>query len=426
MNSFDKIIGYMSIKDELVQICDMMLNPAEYNKLGVTLPRGLLLYGKPGVGKTLMANTLIEASGRKAILCRKDQPNGEFIKKIKGIFEEAKNSAPCIIFLDDMDKFANEDDEHKNAEEYVTIQSGIDEVNGYDVFILATANDLYNIPDSLLRLGRFDRKFEISKPRGKDSLEIIEHFLKSKKFVDNIDSKELAILLGEKSCAELETVINEAGMYAGFERKSTITMEHIIKAYLRIFYDAPDAIHSCNDEISNETIYHEAGHTVVFEILLPGSVTIASVRYYNGDSRGFVSCYQGDCTYPQIRKNQIEIMGTLGGKAETELKFGIPDLGSEQDLLSSFSLVQSLIEDNCAAGFDKYGYGRFDSDLLKARQEVAVATEMERYYIKTKELLANNQSFVEKIAQALSEKEVLTGKDIQKIKSECDIISVSI
>lgn len=183
MDYFEQVKGYKEIKKELEHTLDIMVNGEKYCKLGVTTPRGLLLYGVPGVGKTLMANCFIKASGRKMFICRKDKPDGDFVKYIKSTFDEAKNNAPSIVFLDDMDKFANKDRYHKNAEEYVTIQSCIDDVKNYEVFVLATANDIDNLPGSLLRVGRFDKTIYVQNPKGKDAEEIISYYMSKKKYV---------------------------------------------------------------------------------------------------------------------------------------------------------------------------------------------------------------------------------------------------
>lgn len=195
MNAFDKIIGYASasIKKELQQISDTLKKIEAYDKLGVTAPKGLLIYGEPGVGKSLMASAVIKESGRKVFCCRKDSPNGDFVKKIKGTFDKAEQNAPSIVYLDDMDKFANGDERHPDAEEYVTVQSCIDEVRGKQVFVLATANNIRCLPHSLRRMGRFDRMIEVEAPRGQDAVKIIAHYLKSKIFIDEVDPAVIAI-----------------------------------------------------------------------------------------------------------------------------------------------------------------------------------------------------------------------------------------
>ena len=193
MKEFDPIIGYTEIKNELSQIADMMRNAEVYEKLGVRLPYGLMLYGSPGVGKTLMANCLIKASGRKVFICRKDKPNGEFIKEITDLFEEAAANAPAIVFLDDMDKFANTDTEHTYAEEYISVQSCIDQYKGRDVFVLATVNDIQMLPSSLRRVGRFDRMIEVPTPNNKDAEKILAHYLKDKKAVSDIKDRKSVV-----------------------------------------------------------------------------------------------------------------------------------------------------------------------------------------------------------------------------------------
>ena len=164
MSEFDKIIGYKDIKSELIRLCDMLKNEEKYSALGVTLSGGLLLCGVPGVGKTLMASCFIKESGRRAFICRKNKADGEFVNEIKKMFDKAAENAPSVILLDDMDKFANEDVNRKNAAEYVAVQSCIDEVKGKDVFVIATCNGTGNLPSSLLRSGRFDTIIAVNTP----------------------------------------------------------------------------------------------------------------------------------------------------------------------------------------------------------------------------------------------------------------------
>ena len=434
MKAFDKIIGYASLKQELMRISDTLKNRECYDKLGVSAPRGLLLYGEPGVGKSLMASAIIEESGRPVFRCRKDEPNGDFVKKIKATFEKAAENAPSIVFLDDMDKFANGDENHPDAEEYVTVQSCIDEVKGKEVFVLATANDIDCLPDSLCRPGRFDRTIEVEVPPREDAVEIIAHYLKSKRFVEGVDPTVIAKIMIGHSCADLETVINEAGLYAGYERAESITMEHFLKACLRTVFDKDGLANEQDDfsshlsdphHIASHMIYHEAGHAVVSEVLCPGSVTLVFAGNLRQEEGGFTRDYrEPGSSLLEWRKKRI--ITSLGGMAAMEQKFGLPDVGCASDLNYAFDKVRNLLSDTCINGFSFYTRGYSDSERRMADRDQAVAAEVERYYRKAKEILSANWDFFEKLAVTLAEKKLLSAVDIQKIREECQIVPVAI
>ena len=161
---FEKIVGYEEIKRELRIISDMLNNPEVYQKLGAGLNEGLVLCGEPGTGKTTMANCLIESTGRKAYVCRKKASDGKFIKTISDTFEEAKRHTPSIVLLDDLDKFSDQD-EGCDAEEFVVVQSCIDEIKGSDVFVIATVNNIKKLPFSLLRAGRLGKRLKVRQDR---------------------------------------------------------------------------------------------------------------------------------------------------------------------------------------------------------------------------------------------------------------------
>lgn len=436
MNAFDKIIGYNSIKNELRQISDTLKSRDSYDRLGVKAPRGLLLYGDPGVGKSLMASAVIEEGGRKVFVCRKDKPNGDFVKEIKATFDKAIKNAPSVVYLDDMDKFANSDESHRNAEEYVTVQSCIDEAKDKEIFVLATVNDIYCLPHSLRRAGRFDRLIEVEAPHGKDAEQIIAHYLKSKKISDEIDPITIAHIMDGRSCAELETVINEAGLYAGYERAEYITMEHFMKACLHTVFKIGFKNEEEDDEcfctglsdscsVYSQIVCHEAGHAVVSEVLCTGSVTlICALRERENGKGGFTACYN-DNSKSSLYWDKSRILTFLGGMAAVEQKFGIQDYGSSRDLSNAFDYVKNMVVDNGMCGFQFYSQFRLSQEL-QYRQEQAVATEVEKYYRKAKEIISLNEEFFEKVASALSRKGLLSACDLQQIKSECTIIPVSL
>lgn len=421
---FESVIGYNSIKKEMIRICDIMRNHEFYSRLGVSVPNGLLLSGEPGLGKTLMANCFVKASGRKAFVCRKDKPDGDFVNHIKSVFDEAVENAPSIVFLDDMDKFsANGDEYHKNSEEFVTIQSCIDGVKGKDVFVLSTINDNNAIPKSLLRAGRFDNRIEVGAPKGMDAEKIVEHYIKKKNFVSEVDVRTITRLLNGASCAELETVINEAGMHAGFKRKDKIEMDDIVRACLRIIYKAPEKENAYENEVLKAIAYHEAGHAVVAEILGPGSVNFVSVRSHGGTTGGFTNYYQPEEYWIKKQYMENRVVVLLGGKASTEVVFGETDIGSNNDLHRAFDICERFVDDYCSNGFDRWIQNSTPSNSLLERQGAQISFEMEKFYHKAKKILIDNREFLDKLAHALMEKDILTSIEIEQIKATCKMVA---
>lgn len=415
MNAFDKIIGYSSIKKELETLVDMMTNAGKYQKLGVKMPRGLLLYGDPGVGKTLMANCLIEASGRPCFTVRKDKADGDFINEIKNTFNKAKEAAPSIVFLDDMDKFSDTEGRNRNEEEYVTVQACMDDVKECDVFVIATANEDRSLPDSLVREGRLGRKVSVGNPQGQDAVEIIRHFLAGKEFVEEVNAEDVAKMIGGSSCAVLESCINEAGIYAGIQGKDKIDTEDLKRGVLRILFSAPESLDDIPEDVIKSIAYHEAGHAVISEIGAPGSVGLVSVYQHDGPTRGITS-YTADDRYWDDKANlENRVRTLLGGKAATELVYGKSDIGTSSDLSRAFRIVARFVDDYCCVSFDSYNTHE-NSDALVARKDNRIAHEMDRYYAEAKRIIAENRPFLDAVANALVEKKILVSSEIQEIK----------
>lgn len=424
MSAFDRIIGYQTIKEELLQICDMIHNREIYENLGAKLPQGILLYGDPGLGKSLMAKSFITESGLPAYIVRRDKGSDDFIGKITDTFEKAKKNAPAIVLLDDMDKFANEDDRHIDAEEYVAVQAGIDEVKGCNVFVFATVNEIRKLPRSLIRSGRFDRKIEVNSPTDRDAEEIIKYYLAEKKVSDNVNMDDLVKMVSYGSCAELETILNEAAIGAAYARKEKIEMDDLVKSVLRMQYDAPDNFTKKSSDALKEIALHEAGHLVVSEILTPGSVGLASLRTAGRDSTGgFIH----RCMPVTRRAHHILI--SLAGKAAVELYYsGVCASGCQSDIRKAASNIRDAISESGTGGFGMIDVAnhRFpeSSESFNSRNESVVHAELERYMFKAREILIKNRDFLEKAAQMLSEKETLLYSDIRKLRESIKITEV--
>lgn len=424
MSAFDRIIGYQTIKEELLQICDMIHNREIYENLGAKLPQGILLYGDPGLGKSLMAKSFITESGLPAYIVRRDKGSDDFIGKITDTFEKAKKNAPAIVLLDDMDKFANEDDRHIDAEEYVAVQAGIDEVKGCNVFVFATVNEIRKLPRSLIRSGRFDRKIGVNSPTDRDAEEIIKYYLGQKKVSDNVNMDDLVKMVSYGSCAELETILNEAAIGAAYARKEKIEMDDLVKSVLRMQYDAPDNFTKKSSDALKEIALHEAGHLVVSEILTPGSVGMASLRTAGRDSTGgFIH----RCMPVTRRAHHILI--SLAGKAAVELYYsGVCASGCQSDIRKAASNIRDAISESGTGGFGMIDVANHcfpeSSESFNSRNESVVHAELERYMFKAREILIKNRDFLEKAAQMLSEKETLLYSDIRKLRESIKITEV--
>jgi cell division protease FtsH len=412
--AFQKMIGYEEVKLELLRILDRLQNPGKYERLGVTTPNNILLYGEPGVGKTMFARCFMDATGWKPFICRKSKPDGDFVNEITRVFEQAEADAPAVLLLDDLDKFANEEEGRRDAEEFVTVQSCIDRVKGKQVFVIATANNKHKLPDSLMRAGRFDQILRLQSPSGKEAEQIVAYYLSQRSYVADVDAGRIARLLAGSSCAELETVINMAGIYAGFENREQIEMDDLMKAILRIMYRAPELVE--DDGLNTALIAcHEAGHGLIAQLLEPGSVDLVCVHRHHGNIDGITALHQQDDYFQSKKQMENRVLCLLAGKAATELCYGITDTGAGSDLRRAFRIVDRFVGEYCSFGFDKCKYTDMQSDALLSRREQQAAAEMDRYYARVKRLLVENRSKLDVLMLRLQKEKILLGDQIREI-----------
>ena len=414
---FEGIVGYEEIKRELRIISDMLNNPEVYQKLGAGLNDGLVLCGKPGTGKTTMANCLIESTERKAYICRKKASDGKFIKTISDTFEEAKQHTPSIVLLDDLDKFSD-NNEDCDTEEFVTVQSCIDEVRGLDVFVIATVNRIRKIPDSLLRPGRLGKKLNVRLPKKGETTEIIKHYIAKSSMCDELDEESIARMLANESCATLESVINNAAIKASYNRQKKVTMQNIIDSCLDLIFDAPESDDPLPEDILRKIAYHESGHALISELLDPGSVSIMSIRKTNGGDYGFVRYYRSeDKDNSSAEYNEAIIKASLSGKAATELVFGEVDMGANADLHNAFHRAKLLVDNECMFGFQNWIEDKHDAYAAENRNR-AVTMVLEKNYLEAKKLLVEHRNLLDRMASELLERTTLVRMDVQRILND--------
>ncbi len=416
---FENIIGYENVKRELSVIADMFMEPDKYDKIGAQYINGVLLYGAPGTGKTTLIKDMINACNVNTYTLRKDQANDDFIDTIRETFKTARENAPAIVFMDDMDKFADSD--CSCPEEYAVIQACIDESKGSKVLALATVNEPDRLPRSLKRAGRFDKTIKLGNPNRKDAEKIVKHYLDQKGCSSDIDYKEVARLLDGASCASLESIINEASIMAAYDNRPAVKNQDIINATLNVIYHTPAAVNSTDEQSDPTLAYHEAGHAVVSEILEPGSVNIISTADRSGsDVGGFTSYQQAEKYFNSMDYMENRVMCLLGGKAANEVVFGINDVGCNDDLHRAYDIVERFVDHYCSYGFHSWeGIASESSEELKNKKETLVSFEMEKYYQKVKRLLIENRTFLDKLAEKLMKEKLITYHTVQSIKAEC-------
>lgn len=376
--------------------------------------------GEPGLGKTLLAKCFIDECGLKSYTLRSNKGGDKFVDEITATFEKAKQNAPSIIFLDDMDKFANDDDMQCDAQEYVAVQAGIDFVKGSDVFVIATTNDINKLPDSLVRTGRFDRVVIVQPPTQDDASKIIEHYLKNKKLSDDVDFNDLCKMMTYHSCSDLETLLNEAAIRAGYCKKDSIEMEDLINAVLRLQYKSPDELLQKNKDEIRKTAIHESGHIVVSEVLNSESVGLASIR---SKGRNRVGGFIHKCKDDESLQNQVMIC--LAGKVATEMYYSDTCAsGCRSDFKSAINLIRNGLAEEGTNGVSFLEFKNYCYELSTRaadNREAVVHAELERYILQTRAVLIKNKEFLEKTSEALAEKETLLYSDIQSIKNSVTI-----
>lgn len=409
MSAFDRIIGYDHIKAELMQISDMIHHPEVYAALDAKLPQGLLLSGAPGLGKTLMATALMEDSGLPCFTVRRSQSEDEFLKQLAHTFDEAAEAAPSMLLLDDMDKFSS--DEFSTAA-FTAVQSCIDKVQEKQVFVIATANNVEELPDSLLRCGRFDRQIKVQRPNCTDGEQIIRRYLSGKAPVPDISLSDLTQLLSHSSCAQVESALNEAAIYAAYERSGSITRTHLVRAVLKTIHHVPPEVYPVSEEQRKKVAFHEAGHTVMMELAAPGAAAFATMLYSP----------TSDYCYGFVRQNRSlgtreTVLVMLAGKAAYELQYGRMAPGSDSDIQKAAKLIRQQVRELGSSGMlgvdadDEY----FGSDTSRLERETIVRAELERYLFEAKEMLASHRQMVQELAEALLEKQTLLYSEIQAI-----------
>ncbi|MBE6053648.1 MAG: ATP-dependent zinc metalloprotease FtsH [Clostridium sartagoforme] len=431
--NFDSVAGNEEAKDSLMDIVDFLKNPEKYKEYGARMPKGVILYGSPGTGKTLLAKAVAgEAKVPFYALSGSDFVQvyvGVGAARIRNLFKKAKASGKAVIFIDEIDAIGKKrggsgaasgnDERDQTLNALLTEMSGFGEKEG--IVVIAATNRLDTLDSALLRPGRFDRHIEVSLPDLSAREKIISLHLNNKPH-NEINIKNIARKTSYFSGAKLESLINEAALIAAKENSPSLTEEHINKAYSIVLagYEKKERSHYLEED-RLLTSYHEAGHALLSIIKTPeDKVSKITIIPTTNGAGGYTLTIPKDKSYQRLDYLKNRIMVLLGGRAAEEIIFGKEKIstGAEGDLSQTTKMAMSMISE--------YGMGN-TLGLLKLSSLGNLSTSygnpvveecrelLNSLYEETLKILKENRSTLDKLAKELLDKETLEEECIYRL-----------
>ncbi len=442
--TFKDVAGVDEAKEELQEIVDFLKNPQKFQKLGGRIPRGVLVVGPPGTGKTLLAKAIAgEASVPFFSISGSDFVEmfvGVGAARVRDLFEKAKKSSPCIIFVDEIDavgrqRFAGLGGGHDEREQ--TLNQLLSEMDGFDtkagVILIAATNRPDVLDPALLRPGRFDRSVVIDIPDIKGREEILKVHVKDVKLGKEIDLKLVARQTPGFSGADLANLVNEAALLAARRNKQAVSDMELEEAIDRVMA-GPERKSRVISEYEKKLIaYHESGHTVLAHFLpFTDPVHKISIIPRGVSALGYTMQLPLEDRFIMTKEEILEkITVLLGGRIAENLFFNESTTGARNDLRVATEAVQKMVtEYGMSKKLGPMTLGKKDEqvflgrDIIKERDfSEAVASEIDEEmrriinecYKRGEEIIKTNKSKIEELVKALLEKEVLDAKEIEKI-----------
>ncbi|MBQ6487274.1 ATP-dependent zinc metalloprotease FtsH [Candidatus Saccharibacteria bacterium] len=354
--TFKDVAGNEAAKQDLAEIVDFLKSPKKYEKLGAKIPRGVLLAGDPGTGKTLMARAVAGEASVPFFSISGSEFAEMFVgvgaSRVRDLFGKAKKNAPSIIFIDEIDAVAHKRDARGGAgrEDEQTLNQILVEMDGFDndsgVIVIAATNRVDMLDKALLRPGRFDRHVNVTLPERKDRLEILKVHFKGKPIEADVDLESLAKKTAGSSGADLANIANEAAITAAREGHKAISNKDLTEAFERVAIGPERKSKVMNEKERKITAYHEAGHAVVGHVL-PDSDPVHKVTIIPRGQTGGVTWFlpPEDRSYKNIYELKDILARAMGGRVAEKLIFGADAIttGASSDLKNVAELSKSMI-----------------------------------------------------------------------------------
>ena len=440
--TFKDVAGLEEEKVELSEIVDFLRNPGKYTKLGARIPKGVLLVGSPGTGKTYISRATAGEAGVPFFTISGSDFVEMFVgvgaSRVRDLFNEAKKNAPCIVFIDEIDAVGRRRGAGLgggNDEREQTLNQLLVEMDGFDgnlgIIILAATNRPDVLDPALLRPGRFDRQIVIGMPDIRAREELFRLYTKNKPLDKDVSPEILAKRTPGFSPADIENLINEAALLTARRNGTKIRMDEIEEATTKVMAGPQKKSRVISDAEKKLTAYHEAGHAIVMRAT-PGSDPVHQITIIpRGMAGGFTMWLPEEDRFFETRGHMIDtIRHLLGGRVAEELKLDDISTGASNDLERATEIARQMIT--------KYGFseklgpvsfsssdevflGRDFSTRQNYSEEVAsevdheIRTLLTQCYAETKKILQDNDAAFERVAQALLLVETLDGEQFERL-----------
>ena len=441
---FEDIAGNDNAKQDLQEVVDFLKHPKKYKELGAKIPKGVLLVGNPGTGKTMLARAVAGEAGVPFFSISGSEFVEMFVgvgaSRVRDLFSKAKKNAPCIVFIDEIDAVGRKRGSgmgggHDEREQ--TLNQILVEMDGFDgdtnVIVLAATNRADVLDPALLRPGRFDRRVTITLPERKDREAILKVHFKKKPTDDTVDLDKLAAKTAGSSGADLANMANEAAIIAARRNKKKISNEELTEAFERVAIGPERKAKVMNDHEKELTAYHEAGHAIVGHVL-PDSDPVHKVTIIPRGGTGGVTWFlpPEDKSYTNVYEFKDILARAMGGRIAEQIIYGDDGIttGAGSDLRKATEIAREMVieqgmgkslrdqvfhEDNGGLMFDKMTRERPYSDETAKLIDQEVSQLITEAKQRAMLVLKANRSFLDKLAEALLKDETLEETAVDEI-----------
>ena len=444
--TFEDVAGVDEEKEELQEIVEFLKNPKKFTDMGARIPKGVLLVGQPGTGKTLLAKAVAGEAGVPFFIISGSDFVEMFVgvgaSRVRDLFEQAKKNAPCIIFIDEIDAVGRQrgaglggghDEREQTLNQLLVEMDGFSDNEG--VIVLAATNRPDVLDKALLRAGRFDRQIVVGAPDVKAREQILEVHARKKRLADDVDLKIVAKNTSGFAGADLENVLNEAALLAARRNLNEIGMKEIEDAMVKVTM-GPEKKTRVRSEKENRLVsYHEAGHAVVSQYLETQD-PVHEISIVPRGMAGGYTMYRPTEDKNFISKTEMEenIVSLLGGRMAEQLIIGDISTGASNDIERATAIARNMVtkygmserlgtitlgqdQDEVFLGRD-LAHSKTYSEETAAQIDAEIKRIVDEGYARAKQILTDHVDKLHEVAGVLLEKEKITSEEFEKIFEE--------